>query len=106
MPVDPVCGMEASDSSEITAEFEGTTYSFCSTDCRDFFGEHPKRFIDGSQPHLSEASGVTVPRLHYGRAVGEFNLTVADQELLSVGLEDDTDLQFDLERAITAAERS
>jgi hypothetical protein len=47
-----------------------------------------------------------VPRLHYGRAVGEFNLTVADPELLSVGLEDDTDLQFDLERANKAAERS
>ncbi|MDS0261821.1 YHS domain-containing protein [Haloarcula sp. S1CR25-12] len=34
--------MEASDSSEITTEFEGTTFYFCSSDCRDFFEEHPK----------------------------------------------------------------
>ncbi|MDF9748099.1 YHS domain-containing protein [Haloarcula sp. S1AR25-5A] len=106
MPVEPVCGMEASDSSEITADFEGTTFYFCSSDCRDFFEEHPKRFVDEPRPHLCDASGVMVPRLHYGRAVGEFNLTVADPELLSVGLEDDTDLQFDLERANKAAERS
>ncbi|MFC7139935.1 MaoC/PaaZ C-terminal domain-containing protein [Halosimplex aquaticum] len=85
MSIDPVCGMEASESNEITAEFEGATYYFCSTDCRDFFDEHPKRFVDEPHPHLSEASGVTVPRLHYGRAGGEFDLSIADPESLSAG---------------------
>jgi YHS domain-containing protein len=95
---------EPIESDELTAEFEGTTYYFCSIDCRDFFGEHPKRFVDEPRPHLCDASGVMIPRLHYGRAVGEFDLTVAGPESLSVGLEDVTDLQFDLERALKAAE--
>lgn len=50
MPVDPVYGMEASDSSGITANFEGTTYYFCSADCRGFFREHPKRSSTSHDP--------------------------------------------------------
>ena len=46
VPIDSVCRMEASESDEVTTEFEGTTYDFCSADCRDFFGEHPGRFAD------------------------------------------------------------
>lgn len=71
--------MEASESDELTPKFEGTTYYFCLTDCCDFFGEYLKRFVGELQSRLSETSGVTVPRLHYGRAGGEFDLTIADR---------------------------
>lgn len=84
MAIDPVCGMEASEG-DTTAEYEGTTYHFCSTDCRDFFEAHPDRFVDEPHPHLSEQGGVRVPRLPYGRAGGEFDLSIADPESLRVG---------------------
>ncbi|MDS0474628.1 MaoC/PaaZ C-terminal domain-containing protein [Natrinema sp. 1APR25-10V2] len=84
MPVDPVCGMQASNGDEITAKYEGTTYYFCSTDCQDFFEEHPKRFLDEPHPHLSEASSVPIPRLPYGRAGGEFDLFIAEPGSLHV----------------------
>lgn len=85
MAIDPVCGMQAHEADDVTAEYEGTTYYFCSTDCRDFFEAHPARFVDEPHPHLSDASGVTVPRLPYGRAGGTFDLSIADPESLSVG---------------------
>lgn len=84
MAIDPVCGMEAGEG-DTTAEYEGTTYHFCSTDCRDFFEAHPDRFVDEPHPHLSEQGGVRVPRLPYGRAGGEFDLSIADPESLNVG---------------------
>lgn len=63
MAIDPVCGMEADELGDITTEFEGTTYYFCSTECRDFFSAHPNRFVDEPHPHLSERRGIRVPRL-------------------------------------------
>lgn len=85
MAIDPVCGMEARERDDVTAEYEGVTYHFCSTDCRDFFAEHPARFVEEPHPHLSERSGVRVARLPYGRAGGEFDLSIADPESLSPG---------------------
>lgn len=85
MALDPVCGMEANETDGITAEYGGTTYHFCSPDCREFFEEHPERFVDEPHPHLGEEGGVTVPRLPYGRAGGEFELSIADPKALSVG---------------------
>lgn len=85
MALDPVCGMEANESDEITATYDGTTYYFCSTDCRDFFDAHPSRFVDEPHPHLSQADGVSVPRIPYGRAGGEFDLDITDPDSLRVG---------------------
>lgn len=85
MAIDPVCGMEADESDDVTTEYGGTTYYFCSTDCLDFFEEHPDRFVEEPHPHLSEQGGVRVPRLPYGRAGGEFDLSISDPASLSVG---------------------
>lgn len=85
MAIDPVCGMEANESDDVTAEYGETTYYFCSRDCRDFFDAHPDRFVEEPHPHLSEQDGVKVARLPYGRAGGEFDLSIASPESLSVG---------------------
>ncbi|MBS1895374.1 MAG: YHS domain-containing protein [Actinobacteria bacterium] len=46
MATDPVCGMEISpDSAAASAEFEGTTYFFCSEDCKDSFLREPGRYL-------------------------------------------------------------
>jgi len=42
---DPVCGMELrQDDAEGTSDFEGTTYYFCSTECREKFEENPRLY--------------------------------------------------------------
>ncbi|HEX2063735.1 MAG TPA: YHS domain-containing protein [Acidimicrobiales bacterium] len=39
---DPVCGMSVEESdAPATAHFEGTTYYFCSTDCKEEFESDP-----------------------------------------------------------------
>lgn len=53
--VDPVCGMRIEPGTDITAEHEGETYHFCSTQCRDRFLEEPGRYM--SEDHMSEAHG-------------------------------------------------
>jgi YHS domain-containing protein len=40
---DPICGMEA-DKSEISFEFEGKKYFFCSQGCLEKFKSSPKEF--------------------------------------------------------------
>ena len=43
---DPVCGMAVSPvTSETSAEYEGTTYHFCSEDCYHAFTENPAQFV-------------------------------------------------------------
>src|SRR5438874_1832710 len=44
--VDPVCGMDVDESSELRAEHEGTTYLFCSEKCRQRFLRDPEEFTE------------------------------------------------------------
>jgi Cu+-exporting ATPase len=45
MVTDPVCGMRIDDAEAAgTAEYEGTTYSFCSEMCRDTFVADPAAY--------------------------------------------------------------
>lgn len=44
--IDPVCGMDLSDRQPWTGEFEGKTYYFCSTICKNVFEKEPHRYID------------------------------------------------------------
>jgi YHS domain-containing protein len=44
--VDPVCGMEVTEDSEWTAEYEGETYYFCSETCRDEFMADPMKYTE------------------------------------------------------------
>ncbi|WP_435344922.1 MaoC/PaaZ C-terminal domain-containing protein [Haloarchaeobius sp. HRN-SO-5] len=86
MPVDPVCGMEIpTDAAEATAEYEGESYYFCSTDCEDLFASAPQKYVDTPHPHLVEAGGVRLPRLPYGRARGTFDLSISDPTALEEG---------------------
>jgi len=47
---DPVCGMKVQkNDSKATAEYEGETYYFCSTSCRDTFIENPEEYTTGDE---------------------------------------------------------
>jgi YHS domain-containing protein len=50
MAIDPVCGMEVDDrSTKERAIYEGTTYYFCSEDCREEFQAAPEDYIGGEE---------------------------------------------------------
>jgi P-type Cu+ transporter len=50
MAIDPVCGMEVDErTTKEKAMFEGTTYYFCSTDCKDEFEASPEDYIGGEE---------------------------------------------------------
>jgi P-type Cu+ transporter len=49
--IDPVCGMEVDTStSELSWEYEGTTYWFCARGCLLEFKDDPKAYLAGDQP--------------------------------------------------------
>ncbi len=55
--IDPVCGMDVQvrpDSPH--AEFDGTSYAFCSAHCRDRFIQAPQSFLPGSAKAISPAA--------------------------------------------------
>ena len=86
MSTDPVCGMEVSTAdAEASAEYEDTTYHFCSDDCKTLFEKDPEKQLQTPHPHLSEVQGEAVPRLPYGRAKGEFDLSIQTPGSLGVG---------------------
>ena len=44
--IDPVCGMKVEPAGAAASrEFEGTTYSFCSTGCAAAFEVDPRRYV-------------------------------------------------------------
>lgn len=45
MVADPVCGMQVAKSAAVTADYEGTTYYFCSEQCKAAFMKEPKKYI-------------------------------------------------------------
>ncbi len=50
MAIDPVCGMEVDDgSTKDRVAHEGTTYYFCSQDCKDEFEASPQDYIGGEE---------------------------------------------------------
>ena len=50
MAIDPVCGMEVDErTSKDKAVYEGTTYFFCSKDCKDEFDASPSDYIGGEE---------------------------------------------------------
>lgn len=86
MPVDPVCGMDIpTDAAEAITDYEGESYYFCSTECRALFDSAPQRHVNTPHPHLVEAGGALTPRLPYGKAKGEFDLSIADPTSLREG---------------------
>jgi P-type Cu+ transporter len=50
MAIDPVCGMEVDErTTREKAMHEGTTYYFCSKDCKDAFLSAPADYIGGDE---------------------------------------------------------
>ncbi len=44
---DPVCGMTIEEDHAVgTSEYNGTTYYFCSKDCKEEFDENPEDYAD------------------------------------------------------------
>lgn len=44
---DPVCGMSIKESdAAATTEYEGRTYFFCTSACKEFFEKDPDRYAD------------------------------------------------------------
>jgi Cu+-exporting ATPase len=41
----PVCGTKVDPGSTLTAEYEGETYRFCSTDCLSSFQMEPQSYV-------------------------------------------------------------
>lgn len=57
--VDPVCRMEVNEADAATTHiFNGQTFYFCATMCRDRFAENPDRFVNG-EPLARERSEVS-----------------------------------------------
>jgi len=45
MAKDPVCAMEVNpDTAEITSEYKGKTYFFCSAGCKKAFDDEPEKY--------------------------------------------------------------
>ena len=42
---DPVCGMQVTKTAAITYDYEGTTYYFCSEQCKATFLKDPKKYV-------------------------------------------------------------
>jgi Cu+-exporting ATPase len=50
MAIDPVCGMEVNETAtQDRSTFNGQTYYFCSTDCREEFDAAPEDYIGGDE---------------------------------------------------------
>ncbi|HEY8662794.1 MAG TPA: YHS domain-containing protein [Propionibacteriaceae bacterium] len=43
----PVCGMHVDPESSPSESYDGTTYHFCSNDCRTAFQQEPQSYVPG-----------------------------------------------------------
>jgi putative ABC transport system ATP-binding protein len=57
MATDPVCDMAVERTGTPTLEYDGTTYWFCSTHCRDEFAAEPERFREPASNSPSRDEG-------------------------------------------------
>ena len=57
MARDPVCGMQVNeDRAAGTSEYQGQTYYFCSTSCKQQFDQNPERYTGREQPNADRDS--------------------------------------------------
>jgi YHS domain-containing protein len=45
MTTDPVCGASVEENGELSADYSGEIYYFCSPDCKLEFEDDPERFV-------------------------------------------------------------
>jgi P-type Cu+ transporter len=52
--IDPVCGMEVeTEGAQLTFEYQGTTYYFCSRGCMLEFRDDPEHYLDPDEDDRS-----------------------------------------------------
>lgn len=56
-PFDPVCGMDLSDRTPVTFQFEDKTYYFCSTVCKNVFEKEPYKYASAKGKQPKETGG-------------------------------------------------
>jgi Cu+-exporting ATPase len=62
---DPVCGMMIDkNSAAAQSKYEGETYYFCSTACRDAFLKDPGKYTEAGGQTYTRSMGIPAP--HYG----------------------------------------
>jgi YHS domain-containing protein len=49
---DPVCGLMVEKDPKLSAEYEGTTYYFCSNADRDKFKKNPHKYVKEPKPRV------------------------------------------------------
>lgn len=50
MERDPVCGMQVDPKNAAgTSEYQGNTYFFCSSGCKQAFDKEPERYVNSKQ---------------------------------------------------------
>jgi YHS domain-containing protein len=50
MAIDPVCGMEVNETeTQDRSSYNGQTYYFCSTDCKEEFDAAPEDYVGGEE---------------------------------------------------------
>lgn len=68
--VDPVCGMTVvKANAKATYDYQGTTYYFCSTGCKDAFAKEPDKFLKAEQAKASGTMGHM--GMMHGRQMGQ-----------------------------------
>jgi len=58
---DPVCGMEVDEKqAQHQAKFQGESYYFCTTRCKEFFEHDPERYLKASEEDLRDSRKVAI----------------------------------------------
>lgn len=78
MEVDPL-------HSDVTAEYDGRLYYFCSEGCKEQFENDPGRFASGAVPAFDDGDGVRSPRLESASSGGQFELHTQYADRVDVG---------------------
>jgi len=47
---DPVCGMVIDDKDASKSTYQGTTYYFCATECKEQFDRNPAEYVSAGAP--------------------------------------------------------
>lgn len=79
---DPVCGMSV-DSDDISADYQGTRYAFCSEQCRERFQENPKLYTD-AEDSASEPDQLDIYEYRVLKLADTLPIIIADRLIADV----------------------
>ncbi len=70
MAQDPVCGMSVEIKKTIKAEYDGTSYYFCCTHCKEIFEKEPKKYVGGDVQRRRISSALRYASVDMVREIG------------------------------------